>query len=287
MDEDIRRRRMPVVGGGAGRFSFIHVDDAAAATVVALDRGAPGDLQRHRRRARARARLGARAGADRSAPKPRRVPLWLGAAGRRAVALRRGQPARRVERQGAPRARLGAGASRTTAQASPRSSAARAREPPAPRARTRSPGCRLLGDGAVVALGVRRSGLGSGALAASAGAASASGSAAASAGAASASGALAASAGAASRPDALAASAGAAWARRSRLGGRRPRRPHAPRRRPRPRDSLSISPRQHGLRRAEHHRHVAPVVVRALLDAASSAAPRRGGRGSSRRARGA
>ena len=40
--EDVRRRQLPIVGTGAGRFSFIHVDDAAAATVAALDRGAPG-----------------------------------------------------------------------------------------------------------------------------------------------------------------------------------------------------------------------------------------------------
>ena len=40
--EDVRRRRMPIVGDGAGVFSFIHVDDAAAATVAALERGEPG-----------------------------------------------------------------------------------------------------------------------------------------------------------------------------------------------------------------------------------------------------
>ncbi len=42
MAEDVRRRRMPVVGSGEGRFSFIHVEDAADATVLALDRGAAG-----------------------------------------------------------------------------------------------------------------------------------------------------------------------------------------------------------------------------------------------------
>jgi nucleoside-diphosphate-sugar epimerase len=31
-----------VIGKGTGVFPFIHVDDAAAATVAALDRGAPG-----------------------------------------------------------------------------------------------------------------------------------------------------------------------------------------------------------------------------------------------------
>lgn len=34
--EDLARRRLPIVGGGTGVWSFIHVDDAAAATVAAL-----------------------------------------------------------------------------------------------------------------------------------------------------------------------------------------------------------------------------------------------------------
>jgi nucleoside-diphosphate-sugar epimerase len=40
--QDVRRRRMPVVGRGTGVFSFIHVEDAADATVAAVERGAPG-----------------------------------------------------------------------------------------------------------------------------------------------------------------------------------------------------------------------------------------------------
>jgi nucleoside-diphosphate-sugar epimerase len=39
---DVRRRRMPVVGGGSGIFSFVHVDDAADATVIAVERGPSG-----------------------------------------------------------------------------------------------------------------------------------------------------------------------------------------------------------------------------------------------------
>jgi nucleoside-diphosphate-sugar epimerase len=39
---DVRRRRYPIVGDGTGLFSFIHVEDAAAATVAALVRGGPG-----------------------------------------------------------------------------------------------------------------------------------------------------------------------------------------------------------------------------------------------------
>ena len=37
----VRRRRLPVVGSGAGVWSFVHVDDAAAATVLAMEPGAP------------------------------------------------------------------------------------------------------------------------------------------------------------------------------------------------------------------------------------------------------
>ena len=75
--EDVRRRRMPVVGRGDGLFSFIHVDDAAAATVVALERGATGILNvvddqplpmRDWLPEFARAT---------GSPKPLRVPAWL------------------------------------------------------------------------------------------------------------------------------------------------------------------------------------------------------------------
>ena len=40
--QSIRRRRIPVVGGGGGVWSFVHIDDAARATLAALDHGAPG-----------------------------------------------------------------------------------------------------------------------------------------------------------------------------------------------------------------------------------------------------
>lgn len=39
---EVRRRRFPIVGRGDGVFSFVHIDDAAAATVAACERGAPG-----------------------------------------------------------------------------------------------------------------------------------------------------------------------------------------------------------------------------------------------------
>jgi nucleoside-diphosphate-sugar epimerase len=41
-EREVRRRRFPIVGRGSGVFPFIHVDDAADATVIAVARGAPG-----------------------------------------------------------------------------------------------------------------------------------------------------------------------------------------------------------------------------------------------------
>jgi 2-alkyl-3-oxoalkanoate reductase len=40
--EPVRKRQYPIVGDGSGVFSFIHLDDAAAATVLAVEHGAPG-----------------------------------------------------------------------------------------------------------------------------------------------------------------------------------------------------------------------------------------------------
>ena len=42
MLEAVRKRRVPVIGGGTGVWSFIEITDAAAATLAAVDRGAPG-----------------------------------------------------------------------------------------------------------------------------------------------------------------------------------------------------------------------------------------------------
>ena len=38
----LRKRQLPVIGGGTGVWSFLEVTDAAAATIAAVDRGAPG-----------------------------------------------------------------------------------------------------------------------------------------------------------------------------------------------------------------------------------------------------
>jgi 2-alkyl-3-oxoalkanoate reductase len=74
----LRKRAFPIIGDGAGVWSFVHLDDAATATLAAIERGDAGvynvadddpapvaewlpELAR---------RLGA--------PAPRRVPVWLG-----------------------------------------------------------------------------------------------------------------------------------------------------------------------------------------------------------------
>jgi 2-alkyl-3-oxoalkanoate reductase len=40
--ELVRQRKFPIVGNGGGVWSFIHIDDAATATIAAIEHGAPG-----------------------------------------------------------------------------------------------------------------------------------------------------------------------------------------------------------------------------------------------------
>jgi nucleoside-diphosphate-sugar epimerase len=42
LPEMVRKRQVPVVGGGTGIWSFVEITDAAAATLAAVDRGSPG-----------------------------------------------------------------------------------------------------------------------------------------------------------------------------------------------------------------------------------------------------
>ena len=87
--ELVRQRRFPIVGDGGGVWSFVHLDDAAAATVLALERGAPGIYNVvDDEPAPVREWLPALAAAIGAKP-PRRVPRWLArlAAGESGVAL--------------------------------------------------------------------------------------------------------------------------------------------------------------------------------------------------------
>lgn len=78
MAQGLRRRRLPLVGDGAGVWSFVNIDDAAAATVAALDRGAAGSAYNivDDEPAAVREWLPALAAAVGAKP-PMRVPAWL------------------------------------------------------------------------------------------------------------------------------------------------------------------------------------------------------------------
>ena len=86
--EAVRRRRFPIIGRGTGIWSFIHIDDVAAATMAAIERGVgvynvvdddPAPVSEW---------LPALAAAVGARP-PRRFPAWLGrlAAGEHTVVM--------------------------------------------------------------------------------------------------------------------------------------------------------------------------------------------------------
>ena len=76
-EADVRRRRFPVIGSGDGVFSFIHVDDAASATVAALGHDGPAVFNVvDDEPAPMRDWLPAYAEAIGAKP-PRRVPVWV------------------------------------------------------------------------------------------------------------------------------------------------------------------------------------------------------------------
>jgi nucleoside-diphosphate-sugar epimerase len=75
--ELVRKRKFPIVGDGAGVWSFCHIDDAASATVAAVERGAPGVYNVcDDEPAAVRVWLPVLAAAL-GAPAPRHVPAWL------------------------------------------------------------------------------------------------------------------------------------------------------------------------------------------------------------------
>jgi nucleoside-diphosphate-sugar epimerase len=86
----VRRRRLPVVGSGDGRWSFTHIDDAAAGVLATLAPGTPAGTFAivDDEPARTADWLPALAAAI-GAPPPRHVPAWLGriAAGDAAVTM--------------------------------------------------------------------------------------------------------------------------------------------------------------------------------------------------------
>jgi nucleoside-diphosphate-sugar epimerase len=78
MAAPVRKRRFPIVGDGGGVFSHVHVEDAAAATAVAVERGQPGVYNVvDDDPAPVREWLPVLASALGAKP-PRRIPRWLG-----------------------------------------------------------------------------------------------------------------------------------------------------------------------------------------------------------------
>jgi len=87
--EIVRRRRLPIIGDGAGVWSFVHVDDAAGATIAAIERGEPGIYNiADDEPAPANVWLPELARILGAKP-PRHVPVWLGrlAAGEALVSM--------------------------------------------------------------------------------------------------------------------------------------------------------------------------------------------------------
>ena len=85
----IRKRRFPIVGDGGGVWSYIHIEDAATATAIAVERGRPGVYNVvDDDPAPVREWLPVLARALDAKP-PRRVPRWLArlAAGETATAM--------------------------------------------------------------------------------------------------------------------------------------------------------------------------------------------------------
>jgi 2-alkyl-3-oxoalkanoate reductase len=78
MAAPVRKRRFPIVGDGGGVFSHVHIDDAATATAVAVERGQPGIYNIvDDEPAPVREWLPVLASALDAKP-PRRIPRWLG-----------------------------------------------------------------------------------------------------------------------------------------------------------------------------------------------------------------
>lgn len=76
--EDVLRRRLPVLGSGAGRFSFLHVEDAASATVRAVEGSETGTFNIVEDDAPPVSEWLPAWAASLGAGPPRRVPRWLG-----------------------------------------------------------------------------------------------------------------------------------------------------------------------------------------------------------------
>jgi 2-alkyl-3-oxoalkanoate reductase len=78
MVELVTKRKWPIVGDGGGVWSFIHIDDAASATMAAMERDAPGIYNVADDDPAPVAEWLPALAAALGAKPPRRVPVWLG-----------------------------------------------------------------------------------------------------------------------------------------------------------------------------------------------------------------
>jgi nucleoside-diphosphate-sugar epimerase len=76
--EMVRKRRFPIVGDGTGVWTFVHIDDAASATVAAIQRGAPGIYNIVDDHPSPVSEWLPELARVLGAGPPRRVPIWLG-----------------------------------------------------------------------------------------------------------------------------------------------------------------------------------------------------------------
>lgn len=76
--EAIRGRKFPIVGNGCGIWSFVHIEDAAEATAIAVERGEPGVYNVVDDDPAAVRDWLPEAARELGAKRPLRVPRWLG-----------------------------------------------------------------------------------------------------------------------------------------------------------------------------------------------------------------
>ena len=76
--EAIRGRKFPMVGNGGGVWSFVHIEDAAEATAIAIERGAPGVYNVVDDDPAAVRDWLPEAARELGAKRPMRVPRWVG-----------------------------------------------------------------------------------------------------------------------------------------------------------------------------------------------------------------
>jgi nucleoside-diphosphate-sugar epimerase len=116
MAAPIRNGLFPIIGDGGGVWSHVHVDDAVAATAIAVERGEPGVYNiADDEPAPVREWLPVLASAL-GAKQPRRIPAGWDAGGRRDGDPDDDRGARFLERQGEARTRLAAPISQLAAR---------------------------------------------------------------------------------------------------------------------------------------------------------------------------